>query len=201
MNPIKENLRDLRISSIAMLCLVCIFFGACSTDESVIPAASDLDKKSYEGLEDVFSNTDTIETKGKYMLLVFGANGCGYCENLKNDIKHNEVLRTYLKDNFSAYYINISYNKAHTFIIGEDKETKNYIIPTHKITEMYRIGPTPTLVLSAKDGRTITIYPSYLPPKQFMALLKFINEGLWEKANGNENKLRELLQSYLQNEV
>lgn len=177
---------------------LCGALGGCKDSEDPTLQANELDKKTYVGLEDVFLDTGVIETKGKYMLLVFGANGCTYCENLKSDIKAQPNLRDKLKEHFSAYYINTSYSKLHTFRIGEGATLQEHSIPTRKLAEIYRIGPTPTLVFATKDGRTILTYPSYLPPKQFSALLDFIAQGSWQKANGDDRQIATMLQQHLQ---
>lgn len=186
------------ISIVAMLCALWLLSGCKDQKVDSSVEASELDKKTYAGLEDVFNDTSTIETKGKYMLLVFGANGCTYCENLKDDIKAHKNLRTMLKEQFNAYYINTSYSKLHTFRIGESDTLQDHAIPTRQLAQIYRIGPTPTLVFAAKDGRTILTYPSYLPPKQFSALLEFIAQGSWQKANGDEKQIATMLQKHLQ---
>lgn len=179
---------------------VFVAFSACSQEkqESEEIAANELDTKTYAGLEDVFSSTNTIETKGKYMLLIFGANGCKYCENLKDDIKQTQALKDELKAHFTSYYINTSYSKLHTFKVGEGAEAKEHAIPTRKLAEIYRIGPTPTLIFADKDGRSILAYPAYLPPKQFQALLGFIASGTWKSAQGDDKRLTQMLQQHLQ---
>lgn len=187
-----------------LLAFGALYLSACKDEanaESSALDSSELDKKSYAGLEDVFADTSDIRTNGKYMLLVFGANGCKYCENLKNDIKNDEGLKAYLKEHFSAYYINTSYRKMHQFSVGEKGAIKDYALSTRKLAEIYRIGPTPTLVFATKEGKTIIAYPSYLPPKQLKALLRFVNEGAWEKAGDDNAKLQQALQTYLQNEA
>ena len=75
---------------------------------------------------------------------------------------------------------------------------QEHSIPTRKLAEIYRIGPTPTLVFATKDGKTILTYPSYLPPKQFSALLDFIAQGSWQKANGDDRQIATMLQQHLQ---
>lgn len=191
--------QSLRVfAALAILCGAWLLSGCEDQKVDSSVEANELDKKTYAGLEDVFNDTGVIETKGKYMLLVFGANGCTYCENLKNDIKAQPNLRDKLKEHFSAYYINTSYSKLHTFRIGEGATLQEHSIPTRKLAEIYRIGPTPTLVFATKDGRTILTYPSYLPPKQFSALLDFIAQGSWQKANGDEKQIATMLQQHLQ---
>lgn len=156
----------------------------------------DLDKKSYAGLEDVFKDTKLITPEGKYMMMVFGANGCTYCEKLKEDIKNVVQMRQYIKDNFSAYYINMSYSKMHDFKVGTPNDPKEIRFSTSQLAQIYNIRPTPTIVFASTDGKTILEFPGYIPAPQFNAMLKFIGEGEWKKAK-DQKELRVLLQEYI----
>ncbi len=155
--------------------------------------SSDLDKKSYAGLEDVFLDTNVIESNGKYVLLIFGANGCKYCERLKSDIKENENLKNLIKQNFSAYYINLSYSKMHSLKISD----KFHNVKTSDLARIYGIYPTPTFVFSTKEGRVILNYPGYLAPEYFSAILDFIKSEVWENHQNDSQKIQEFLQKYL----
>lgn len=156
----------------------------------------DLDKKSYAGLEDVFQDTKLITPNGKYMMMVFSANGCVYCEKLKEDIKNNAQIKQYIKDNFSAYYINMSYSKIHNFKVGTPKDPKEVEFSTAQLSQIYSVRPTPTIIFAAPDGKTILEFPGYMPAPQFNAMLEFIGEGEWKKAK-DQKELRVLLQEYV----
>lgn len=170
--------------------------------------SNELDKNSYAGLEHIFNDTKEISPNGKYMLLIFGANGCKYCEMLKKDIKQDKALQKTIGEDFSAYYINLSYAKIHNFKIGDSQSSeksktkeqsiKEVKLPTKKLAQIYAISPTPTIVLANAEGQTILQYPSYLPPVQFRALLGFITSGKWREAKDDEKKLANLVQQELQ---
>ncbi len=155
--------------------------------------SNDLDKKSYAGLEDVFADTSVIDPNNKYILMVFGANGCKYCEELKKDLKENQQIKDLIKQNFSAYYINLSYSKLHTLNFTQ----KQYTLSTAQLANFYGIYPTPTLVFATPKGETIISYPAYLPPKHFSALLHFVKDGEWKKVKNDGRKLQESLEKYL----
>ncbi|CCB80282.1 thiol:disulfide interchange protein (dsbC),putative [Helicobacter bizzozeronii CIII-1] len=142
--------------------------------------ANNLDKQSYAGLEDVFLDTKTITPNGKYMLLVFGKNGCAYCELLKKDIKQRQDLKNFIKQHYSAYYINISYSKMHEFKIGTKKKPREVVLSTSQLAQVYDVSSTPTIVLADSDGKTIYELPGYMPSKQFLAVLEFIGNGLYK---------------------
>ncbi|PAF52276.1 thioredoxin fold domain-containing protein [Helicobacter sp. 13S00477-4] len=164
--------------------------------EAVQKENENLDKKSYAGLEDVFNDTKVITPNGKYMMMVFGANGCPYCEKLKKDIKSTPTMKDYIKDHFTAYYINLSYSKMHDFKVGTKDDPKEVKVSTAQLGQMYDVRPTPTIVFSDTDGKTILEFPGYMPEKQFMAMLEFIGSGEWKKAK-DQKELNKMLQDFV----
>lgn len=199
-------------SNIFLLAFMAIFSIAilnnCDDKSTQQIDSNELDKNSYAGLEHIFNDTKEISPNGKYMLLIFGANGCKYCEMLKKDIKQDKALQKTIGEDFSAYYINLSYAKIHNFKIGDSQSSeksktkeqsiKEVKLPTKKLAQIYAISPTPTIVLANAEGQTILQYPSYLPPVQFRALLGFITSGKWREAKDDEKKLANLVQQELQ---
>ncbi len=151
-----------------------------------------IDKKSYAGLEDVFSDTKFISPNDKYMLLVFGRNGCSYCERLKKDLKNVKELRNYVKEHFSAYYINISYSKEHNFKVGTKDDEKEIKMSTEELAQIYAVQSTPTIVLSDQTGKTIYELPGYMPSTQFLAVLEFIGGGKYQDTKSDEDFTKKL---------
>ncbi|AFI06495.1 SoxW family protein [Helicobacter cetorum] len=151
-----------------------------------------IDKKSYAGLEDIFRDTKFISPNDKYMLLVFGRNGCSYCEKLKNDIKNVKELHDYIKEHFNAYYINISYSKLHNFKVGTKNDTKEIKMPTEELAQIYGVQSTPTIVLSDKTGKTIYELPGYMPSTQFLAVLEFIGNEEYKKVKNDKDFTKQL---------
>ncbi|WQS28470.1 thioredoxin fold domain-containing protein [Helicobacter pylori] len=196
---------------LSVLLLISLFLSACKSnnkdklDENLLSSGSqsskelnderdDIDKKSYAGLEDIFSDTKFISPNDKYMLLVFGRNGCSYCERLKNDLKDVKELHDYVKDHFSAYYINMSYPKTHNFKVGDkDKNDEKEIkMSTEELVQIYAVQSTPTIVLSDKTGKTIYELPGYMPSTQFLAVLEFIGDGKYQDTKNDEDFTKKL---------
>lgn len=99
---------------LSVLLLISLFLSACKSnnkdklDENLLSSGSqsskelnderdNIDKKSYAGLEDIFSDNKSISPNDKYMLLVFGRNGCSYCERFKKISKMSKNCATMLK--------------------------------------------------------------------------------------------------------
>lgn len=103
-----------------------LFLAACGdekVDSAVISSGSvmskeareieqNLDKHSYAELADLFLDTATISFD-KNVLLIFGKNGCIYCDKLKADIKNSPQMKALIREHFNPYYINTSYAKTH----------------------------------------------------------------------------------------
>lgn len=139
------------------------------TNTQALQEAESMDKVSYAGLENVFLDTKTLAANHKPMVFIFGKNNCVYCDKLKDDIKANLELQNILRDNFASYYINIDYSKIHNLLF-DDTEPRE--IDTLNLAREYNIRPTPTLIFLDSTGKVFFMYPGYLTPSKFQALLQ-----------------------------
>ncbi|MDE5603367.1 MAG: thioredoxin family protein [Helicobacter sp.] len=165
-----------------MNCLTIILFLGCEkVDSSVISDGTSItqthfeemnsiDKNSYAEVADVFLETQHITTQNKPYFLVFGANGCLYCEKLKTLIKEDFQIKEFLRTNFSPYYINLSYSKKHKIDFLQKE------LSTAKLGQIYGVRSTPTLVFLNSDGDTLLVYPGYMKKDRFMATLEFLQK-------------------------
>ena len=156
-----------------------------------------LDKQSYQGLENVFQDSSELQTYGKYLMIVFGKNNCGYCDKLKEDIKSNQALQKMITDHFSPYYINISYEKEHHLLFSDHKNQKEATLLTSELAgRIYQVYATPTIIFGDSKGKTIFIIPGYIPSQDFQKVLEFIVNGKWKKAKDIKER-NKLLSEYL----
>lgn len=151
--------------------------GANLTQEH-IQQAENLDKKSYQGLEDVFLDTKTITAKDRIPLLIFGKNNCTYCDKLKNDIKEDSQLKHLLQQYFATYYINVSYSKIHHLEFDKTASLSTSDLMDTYVTSPLR--PTPTLVFLDNRGAPIYELPGYLPPKEMRKVFEYMQEKQWQ---------------------
>lgn len=138
--------------------------------QSAIAESQSLDKASYLGLEHVFGDTASIQSDGKFVLLVFGKNNCQWCDLLKEDIKANYNIQEAILKNFKAYYINLSYSKIHRLNFDGNESQKE----TAQLGNLYNIRPTPTSVFLDSQGNPAFVLPGYLSPKQMELILDFV---------------------------
>ncbi len=147
-----------------------------------IEKINNLDRASYAELENIVKDNRVIDAEGKYLMIIFGANGCIYCDELKKTIKNSSAIQAKLKEYFSPYYINFSYMKPHKFIT----EITDKPIITSDLVRIYHVSVTPTTVFATPEGKTIISYPGAIPEKQFLIMLDFISNEQWKKANDNK---------------
>lgn len=167
------------IFSLISFVVAILFLGCEKADSSVISSGTNttkehleemnsIDKNSYAEVADVFLETQNITTENKPYFLVFGANGCLYCDRLKAVIKEDLEIKDTIKKNFTPYYINLSYSKKHNvdFLHKE--------LSTAKLGQIYGVRSTPTLVFLNANGDTLFVYPGYMQRDRFMATLEFL---------------------------
>ena len=153
-------------------------------------AAESIDVESYTEVSDVFLPTNTIKGSGKPYFLVFSANGCVYCDRLKNLIRDNADIKAFLKDNYAPYYINVSYSKKHAVeFMGES-------VTTADLAQKYSIKPTPTLIFLSHNGKELFSYPGFMPKEKFMRALEFFRDSALEQKD--TQTIKQVFQKYLE---
>ncbi|RAX58354.1 hypothetical protein CCZ01_02755 [Helicobacter monodelphidis] len=160
------------------------------TSQEVLDKINNLDKASYAELEGIVKDNARIDPEGKYLMIIFGANGCTYCDMLKKEIKSSQAIQDKLKADFSPYYVNSSYLKTHYFVNGLQPAE----LTTNDLVMLYRIGPTPTTIFATPEGKTILIRAGAITGDKFLATLEFITDKKWEGAQSD----KEINQRYLE---
>lgn len=129
-----------------------------------------LDIKSYEEIKDITKDNKEIALN-KNTIIIFGRNGCIYCDELKKDIKNSEDIKNFIKNNFELYYINSSYSKIHNI---NDKQIK-----TQDLTIALNVIQTPTIIFFDKSSNVKYVYPGYT--NKFKELLQEVNNIPYSK--------------------
>ena len=153
-----------------------------------IPKVQNIAKEAANVVYSTFQDLAKIGPEGKYMILVFGTNTCPYCMKLKEDIYKTEDLQKRLKESFSSYYLKTHENLRHKlFHEGEYMD-----VDTKTMTSIYGVEGTPTLIFTDKNGKAVIMVPGYMPPKQFLVTMDFMESGKWE---GKDRKNGEVYQA------
>lgn len=162
-------------------------------DMEEIHRINNLDKASYAELEGIVKDNSVIDPDGKYLMIIFGANGCIYCDQLKNTIKNSAPIQAKLKQNFSPYYINFSYIKPHQFVTSLTQRP----IVTTDLVKIYRVGPTPMIIFANKDSKTILTHTGAMGESQLLAALDFITSKVWLDSK-DEKEINAKYKAFLQ---
>jgi len=152
------------------------------------PKVTNIAKEAANVVYSTFKDVAKIGPEGKYMVLVFGTNTCPYCMKLKEDIYKSKELQNRLKNDYSSYYFKTHENLRHKlFHEGEymDVDTKTMI-------SIYGIEGTPTIIFTDKEGKAVLLVPGYMPPKQFLVTMDFMDSKKWE---GKDRKNGEVYQT------
>lgn len=154
--------------------------------------------KNESIVHEVFQDSAKIGPNGKFMLMVFGTNSDPYTNRLKADIKNSEELAKKIKNDFSSYYLKAHDNLRHKlFHEGEfmDVDTKTMI-------NIYGITSTPTLIFADKKGKAVIVVPGYMPTKQFISTMKFMESNKWQNRDRKNGEVYETLREfYMQNGI
>ena len=158
-----------------------------------IEKINNLDKASYAELDGIIKDNSTIDPEGKYLMVIFGVNGCLYCDQLKKTIRDSEEIRDKLKQDFAPYYVNFSYIKPHQFVTNL---TPNPIVTTD-LVRIYRVGPTPMIIFANQNAQTIFTHTGAIDEKQLLAMLDFVASQEWKGAQ-DEKEVNARLLNFLQ---
>lgn len=151
------------------------------------------DNSKYSVLiSEVFKDTAKIAPSGRNMILVFGLQTCPYSDMLKKDIESSKELQDRLKDEFTSYYFDAGKNLLHKqFHEGEFMD-----VDTNTIIDVYGIRSTPTIIFTDKAGKAVIIVPGYMPAKQFLATMDFIEKEKWAGKDRKNGEVYEALRDY-----
>ena len=102
-----------------------------------------------------------MQSEGKKGFLNFYADWCKYCKVMDDETFTNAAVIAYLNRNFIAMKVN------------SDKETKR--------AADYDVQGLPSTWFLRANGDRISNRPGYIPPKDMLNILKFINTESYEK--------------------
>lgn len=156
-------------------------------------------EKYKENMESEFAFLDSTNiinnNDNKITMLIFGSDGCGSCERLKEIIFTNKNIQKAINDGFLPYYINLSDSKNHNIYVNNDIQS----ISTAELKQLFKIVGTPTLVF-IKNKKIILNYPGFIGEQRLILTLEALKDS---KLNGQDlhNITKEILSIYQQQGV
>jgi len=134
-----------------------------------------------------FRDLAKISPNGKNMILIFGTNTDPYTMKLKEDVYNSKELQNRLKNEFSSFYFKAHENLRHK--LYHEKELMD--VDTKTMISIYNVTATPTFIFSDKENKAILVVPGYMPAKQFLVTMDFIDSNKWQgkdRKNGDVYK-------------
>ncbi len=145
-------------------------------------------------LSDVFKDSAKITSNGKYVVLIVDSNSCPHCLKLKKDIAGSKELRERLAKNFTTYRLGVEDPKLHE-LEHEGEFTK---VDTKTLISIYGVQNTPTIIFIDKKVKSIFLVPGYMPVKQFLVTLDFVEQKGWKGLDRKSGKIYDALASFYQ---
>ena len=142
---------------------------------------------------DVFQDAAKIgPVDNKKMILVFGTNTDPYSDRLKADIQNSTELQNEIKNSFSSYYLKAHENLRHKLY----HEGEYMDVDTKTMIAIYGIEATPTLIFTDTNGKAVILVPGYMPTKQFLTTMKFMDSGEWKGKDRKNGEVYEALKAF-----
>ena len=108
-----------------------------------------------------FEGLELGRLENKNVLIHFYADWCGFCEKMERETYGNPDVAAYMGDHFILARVNTD----------RDRE----------LAAAYFVRGLPMVWFVGPSGETLTALPGYVPPEQFLFILKFIYTKAYEK--------------------
>ncbi|GAD20185.1 thioredoxin family protein [Helicobacter fennelliae] len=121
-------------------------------------------------LPEIFLPNAEISSNDKPILIVFGADMCQACANLKDSIEHSPALQELLSHYFSSYFVNLSTQKDYNLKL----ESVQQHFKHHQLREFFLIQATPSFVFLDSSGKELFRYIGAMTKSQLNITLNFL---------------------------
>lgn len=146
--------------SIAAALFFLILFAFATTGLSLPDKAKSITWRAYD------EGISQGKKEGKKVFLTFYANWCGYCKKMDQTTFSDQSVIDYLTNNYITVKINT------------EKE--------QKLAATYRVQGLPTHMFLDSSGEVISGLPGYVPPDQFLPILKYIQTESYKTVKFDE---------------
>jgi len=140
------------------------------------PAAADPAWRSWDaGLREA-------ATSGRPVLVDVYTDWCGWCRRMDREVYARADVQDYLARRFVTVKLDAESNAAARY------EGRSYTLRT--LAARFGVTGYPTTVFLSAKGAQLASVPGYLPPQDFLLLLRFIGDGHGARGEEFEDFLR-----------
>lgn len=115
---------------------------------------------------------EASKAQNKKIVIDVYTDWCGWCKKMDASTYKNSEVEKYIADNFIAVKLNAESPEKASFM-GE-----NYT--EQQLAQGFGVTGFPSTIFFDEKQQPITVVPGYLDDKQFLNILKFINEGAYK---------------------
>ena len=158
----------------AVILLISSFSCKEPLDEKLSAKSNDKAIK-WESISTVFKGKDNKKTNIQNPVLIFfHTEWCIYCKKMDNEVFNDSEIAQYMNDN----YINVRVNpeQENSKIELMDKEMTPYELMMHIGAKGF-----PTMLFFDSKMKPLTAVPGYVERKNFLLILKYLKEELYNK--------------------
>ncbi len=114
------------------------------------------------------------EKESKPVLIDFFTSWCHWCKVMDEKTFSNDEIAKYLDEHFVTVRVN-----------AEDKTDSNTFqgntYTSVDLAQAFRVTGYPSLAFLDKEQQIVSVIPGFLPPEQFINILKFIKQECYKK--------------------
>lgn len=112
--------------------------------------------------------------KNKPLMVDFYTDWCHWCKVLDQKTFSDKTVKAYLEKHYVSAKI-LADNKTQT------AQYKGNTYKNNELTAAMGISGFPALMFYESNGEVITRIPGFVPPEEFILILKYIKEGYYKK--------------------
>lgn len=118
------------------------------------------------------------KSQSKKVIIDVYTDWCGWCKKMDASTYGSSDVAKYIKDNFIAIKLNAESSSKVNFMGQSYTE--------QQLAQGFGVTGFPSTIFFDEKQQPITVVPGYLDNKQFLNILKFINEGAYKSQTFEE---------------
>ncbi|HDR91270.1 MAG TPA: DUF255 domain-containing protein [candidate division Zixibacteria bacterium] len=144
---------------------------------SLVLALSIFAESEWKWLDFAEAHPLAIE-EGKPLLVNFYSTGCYWCRKLDADTFGDSLIESRLHESFIATRVNIASNRK--------VQWREQTITEHDLARHFSVRGTPLTAFVDTTGKIVGSIPGYIPPENFLPMLKYVEGGWYNELSFQE---------------